>query len=797
MTFDSAQQVESIVWQLKMSDYLRSANRARINNLFNGFPPYTPEEVTANNININVNDLESTRLAHDARAQFYQGFLKPGAFFKCHLDNGPKHKRQMRSAIVTGELSKLMKRSLPYFETMRSKFALAVLHGISPCAFKNSYSWCPEPIAVDDVMVPANTLLVMNNLPFFAVWRSFTAPELVKLTQGIKVDPGWNKKMVKECLRYLDTQTQSLMSDNWPQVWSPEKAEERVKQSSGSYYLGDAVPTIKAWDVYYWDDAGDVQGWRRRMVLDAWSQPVLTNSVVTSNRIKELEGIAGDFLFNPGNKIWASDRSEIINWQFADLSAVAPFNYHSVRSIGFLLYAICHLQNRLRCRFNEAAFEHMMQLFRVKSEEDMQRVLKVDLINKGFVDPTVDFIKNEERHQVDTQLAEFALRQNQDLISRHASSYTPQGAPQTQGPEKTKFQVMTEVQAMTSLVSAAFLQAYTYQAVEYREIFRRFCKKDSRDPDVRTFQANCKRKGVPLDMLCPEYFDIEPERTMGAGNKTLEVAIANQLLAMRNLFDPEPQRDILRLATLSITDDPALAQSLVPEDPNPVTDAKLIASLAAGPLMMGLQVPIKTGINHIDYVETLLTDLSGLVKKYQNQVPPPEDIIGMNNMSQHIKQHIQVIAQDPNEKSRVKQYMDALSKMDNEIRAYAQRAQQQQQEQAAQNGNGQDAETQAKIKAMLITAEAKADAQREAHSQRTAERQIQFELEQQRKQKEWELEMQRDISLKGQEMIHTEHEHTQEMRHEVAKGRMEIAKEKAKAEAAKKTAAAKSKSKPT
>lgn len=769
MTFDNAQQVDSLVWQMKMADYIRSANRARIQNLFNGVPPYTEEEVMANNIGINVNDLESTRLSHDARSQFYQAFLKPGNYFNATLDSGPKHKRSIWSTIVTKEMNRMMKRSIPYFETMRSKFAMLVLHGIAPSAFRDSCHWCPDPIAVDDCMVPANVILTMRNLPFFATYRSFSVPELVKLTQGPKVDPGWNKKMVDACIEYIDSQSIALMNDNWPDIWSPEKAQERMKQSYGSYYLGDAVPTIKCWDVYFWNDSNKVQGWNRRIVLDSWSQPSMTNGTINMERVKfdgKLDKYRKNFLFNPGDRVWASKRESVINWQFADLSSTAPFYYHSVRSLGFLIYAMCHLQNRLRCRFNEAVMEQMMQLFRVKGSEDIQRVLKVDLINKGFIDENLQFIKTEERNTVDYNLAQLALRQNQDIIGRHASSYTPQIAPQSVGPEKTKYQVMQETQAMTSLVSAAFLQAYQYQIPEYREIFRRFCIHDSADPDCRTFQANCLRQGVPIEMLEADRWELEPERIMGAGNKTLEVTIAEQMLQARNLFDPEPQRDILRDYVLAITDDPARAERLVPENPNPVTDAVLIASLAMGTLLKGLQVPIKTGINHIEYAETLLEDLSMLVKKYQNQVPAPDDIVGMNNVAQHIQQHIQLIAQDPNEKQRVKQYGDVLGKLMNEIRAYAQRYQEQQRRAAEQNGGGQlDPETQAKIQAILINAQTKAKTTEEAHSQRTAQRQIQFEMDENRKQQEWEMEMRRGVAETTQELVHNERKNVQEVKH--------------------------------
>jgi hypothetical protein len=38
------------------------------------------------------------------------------------------------------------------------------------------------------------------------------------------------------------------------------------------------------------------------------------------------------------------------------------------------------------------------------------------------------------------------------------------------------------------------MQAYKYQQFEYREIFRRFCRANSRDPDVREFRVQCLKE---------------------------------------------------------------------------------------------------------------------------------------------------------------------------------------------------------------------------------------------------------------------------------------------------------------
>src|SRR5256885_3727428 len=167
---------------MRQADYPRGKNRALINDLFNGLPPYSEEERQSSGHKINVNFLEGTRIAHDARAQFYSAFLKPGNYFTCRTDGGTIHKRAKYNSVITKEINRVLKDSLPYFECFRSKFALDVLHGIGPAAFRDTDRWCPQPIGIEDVLIPANTLLTMENVPFFAIYRSYTAPELIKLT---------------------------------------------------------------------------------------------------------------------------------------------------------------------------------------------------------------------------------------------------------------------------------------------------------------------------------------------------------------------------------------------------------------------------------------------------------------------------------------------------------------------------------------------------------------------------------------------------------------------------------------
>jgi hypothetical protein len=746
MQFKQADEVSSICWQLREADYDRGLNRARINNLFNGWPPYSPQEVEENGVEINVNYLESTVIGHDARSQFYQAFLKPGNFFKLTTDMGPVHNRQKYSNIVTKEINKRMKRDLPYFETMRSKFANCVLHSPGPAVWADRDCPLPDAIGVEDLLVPANTHLTFKNLPFFCLLKSFTAPELIKLTRGKKRDPAWNVELVDDTLRWIDRETMALLGTNYAEIWSPEKLEERVK-GDGGFYMGDQVPTVDVFDFYYWSDEGGNEGWRRRMLIDDWSNPTYFGTPYgqgpreKSSRNEKLKFARNKWLYDPGSRKYADSREEIFSCQFADLSAVGPFRYHTARSLGFLMYAVCHLQNRMRCKFNESVMEALMMYFRVKSQEDVQRVLKTNLINRGFIDETLQFVPAADRFQVNAGLVQLGLSENSQIIQRNSSSYTQNTQQQRDRVEKTATQIQAEVASMSTLVSAALTQAYAYQNFEYIEIKRRFMRNSKTNAMVKDFRAACLRQGVPEKYLTPECWECEPDRVLSP-SKSMEMAIANWLMEHRDKFDPEPQREILRSAALAVTDDSAKADALVPEQPN-ISDSITSAQYAFGALMAGGPVSVKSGLNELDYIPALMASMAHVLQTVQVVgLPTTQELVGLNNTASHINEHIQILAQDKNNKAIVKGFSDQLGKMMNLVKALTQRFQEHNQ---SQNGNGKlDPETAAKVQSTMLLAQAKAQNTKTSHAQRTAQRQVQFELEQKRKDQQTAAEIARD-----------------------------------------------------
>lgn len=737
MDFQNAQQLDMLAQDLVWADWRRGINRALILSLANGNPPFTDEEAESAKVKTNVNDLTHTSLLHDARTQYANGFFQQGQYLTCRTDWAPKHKRDIYSRIIEAGANKPLLDSVQYFESLRSKFGLLVLHGIGPSVWKDSYSLIPKPISVADLLVPTNTELGFDNLPFIYLRKSFTAMELEKLTLSAKRDPGWNMELVKRCLKWVDQEMRGGLDSTYNQYYKPEKWEEESKQEAG-WYMADRVPTIDVFDIYAYVEstASQPAGWVRRIILDSWSNPGVSpgpNSSKPERRSDrgDLDTSSKDnFLFSSNSKPVAETWQNIVSVQYADLSAGFPAMHNSVRSLGWLTYAQCHIGNRLKCRFYDSVFEALMQYFQVSSMDDVQRAMKLELANTGFIDDTIQPVKAQDRWQPNSQLIELGLGQNAQDIASHSKSFTQNPDASNSRTEKTKFQYMAELQRMNALVAAGLNQAYTYQKFEDREIFRRLLIPGSKDPLVRRFRENCLRQGVPEKLLnSPEAWDVQHEKMMGQGNQTLEMMVAEELMKLAPGLDPEPQRVVKRNFVTSLTHNPQMAIELVPETPNQNPPAAQQAGWDATQMLKGIPVQPATGINHVEYCEAMLKILGERIQAGQKKggMVAPDELQGMKLMANSVAEHLKILEEDPSQKPVVKKLQDVLTKMGNMIRAFEQRlmaAAKKQQQQGQQNGDG--GKQAAKVAAPIIMAKTKAAIKAAEAKQKLAHKDAQF-----------------------------------------------------------------------
>lgn len=722
MKFADASAVRDVIDQMWQTDFTaHSFNRAKIDELFEGFPPYSDEESEINHYDTNINFLEAPGLAHKARSTWNNAMLKPGNFFTVTLDSGPKHKRGPWSHTITRAINRRMKACLSYVETIRATGAQVVIHGIGPVWWERSKCWRPDEVGIEDLLVPSGTRVKLNNLSYFAIYRRYTPEELFRMTHGKQVDPGWNMAVV---MKELERLASSIMrqTESYQDTMSPERLVKLYKANSGLLDT-DAVDTVDVWDFYHQDPDDEKGRWFRKMILNDTT-------------------FSGDkFLYNP-KRPFAGDLSQILHIQFADGANVAPFLYHTVRSLGFLLFGICHLQNETRCGFQDAVKRAMNEYFRVENAEDRARLQSVDLVNLGIVPPGLQFVPRDQRWQVDEALVLAALSQNRQLMSENAAAFV-QDVDQGSAKELTATEVMARLNNANALVSSLLSMAYTYEEFKDREIARRFTMKESGDKDIEGARLEMLKAGIPANFINVERWNIQVERTMGGGNKTLELAQAQSMLQIApQLENQQAAREIQRDYILAVTDDPDKADRWVPEGQGDITPSEHDAQLAVGALMNGAPVGIRQGIDHISYVEAMLLSMQSMAEDINTiGQPSPQQIIGLIACYKHVSQHIAIIAQDKEEKQRVKRYGDFLKPIMNQVKAWGQQLKEKEQAAQQQNGDG------GKAAAAMFAAQAKAKIGEFTTAKKEQRKDIQFAKEQQRKDAQTQFDARRQAHL--------------------------------------------------
>jgi hypothetical protein len=718
LEYDDARQLALLSDDLVFADWRRGQNRALILALANGDPP-------EGNFKTKFNPLTHTSLLHEARTQYANGFFQTGQFISARTDwtMGQPEKVDIWSRIVEREVNKPLIDSIPFYESLRSKFGLLCLHGIGPSAWRDSYSLIPKPLSVADLLVPMNTELGFENLPFLFIRKSLTGMELEKLVMSSKRDPGWNMPFVRSCLAWIDSQMRQGLDTTYFQYYRPEKWTEERKQMNGpGWYLSDRVPTIDVFDIYCYVEPTERNpgGWVRRMILDSWSNP--GNPPSSQPVRQERKGLdkthKGDFLFSSKGVPVADSWQNVVSVQYADLSAGFPAMHNAVRGLGWLAYALCHIEARMKCRIVDSTFEALLQYFRIRNSDMAQRTLKVELANQGFIDETIEFVKQQDRWQPPAQFIELGMGTIKADLDAHSKSFTAQPDAANARTEKTKFQYMAELQRVGSLVSAGINQAYRYQTAEDKEIFRRALLPNSKDPLARRVRENCLRQGVPEKLLnAQKAWDVQHERMTGQGNQTLELMTAQEILKLAQVMAPEKQQVAYRNYVTSMTHNPHMALEYFPEQQNQNPPAGEQARNDFATCLQGIEVPpVGPNINRMQYLAEFVKQLYTRCKAREKNggMVKPEELQGLGLAAKTANANLQILAKNKAAQKEVQMLSKALGEVMNLLKAFQQRlqeaakkAQAQQQQQNGDGGKTAAAIIGARTKAQIKAAEAK------------------------------------------------------------------------------------------
>lgn len=741
MNFSTPQRVIQTIRAGDRAEWTRGDNRVKINDAANCKPPLSAELAKKLGVKINVSWGELMVLLERARTQYRTAFNSSEHYFKVKLPVAPPEYQADWSEFITDTLNKIMKDSLKFFELGESRWTSTVTLGVGPTIWRdqgNKAKWCGDYVPVEDLRIPTDTTVDFENLGWFGVRHIYTPGELLKkaFADGSK----WNKKAVARILKNKKEINWDYAGLNYDIETQPEKYAELVRQD-GSWTVSDAMPGIPFWHFYFEDDADPdpaQQGWYMCIVPAEGT----------------IGGPQDEFLWRSDKPI-AKKRERIIQCQFGDLSAKAPFMYQAIRSLGFALLEPCHYTNLTRCRLLQHVHDNFNIWLRTTDPVEKARAQVQEFGNLGMLRSGISVVPQNERHQIDGGLVEQTMAQLKQLQNEASASYTQSIDTGTRR-EQTAFETSVKMQQVNSMMSGLLIKAFKYETYHYKEICRRFCLPLDQvdDEDISEFQQKCQQFGIPRQFLDVKLWEIEPVTPLGMGNPTIAQAAAQQLLGILPLLDPTAQQEAKHEIVLTITGDPRKASRWVPLGKGRgVTDGAAYAYAIFGTLMQGVPVPPKEGLPAQDQIQALLGMMAGKINMIEQTEGKanPDEVVGFNMVNDYVLGLVQQLQQDKQQKQFVKQTMDALGRLMNQVKALGERGQESRKSQD-QNGDGKMAETHAKIEGLMAITAAKVHAKQVADKQKQQQKAEQFVREQRRKDAETFAQIQRDNTQAKQEL---------------------------------------------
>lgn len=734
--FSSAKDVENVVKLMQDIENIRALDRSKVDDLFNGKRPYSPEEEEKYQIQINVNWQEGKRIMRDANAQLNSALIHQGTLFNCALEKGQVDKRDEWSQSFTANIHVPLQRGKSgrrHYFILKSRNASVCMHGVGVLLWPNDFKWMPRFVPMEDFLVPTETYCDFTNLRYFAVNVYLTPGELVEMTQGDRVSKGWNDKLVKQI---LDSQ-KKCYNEGVPSTWRDQpEAMKQVHAGNKGYYHSDAVPKIRCrW--FFYQEVDEPNKWYRCMTLrEAYGEAK----------------VGEDFLFDGTETPFADDVSEIVSVQYGDNNLVAPLKFHTVRGLGIDLYAPVETQNRLRCQFVQSVFEHMLMYFRINDPSDRDRLKNIALSQFGILPEGLQIVPQAERHQIDSGMVGDAMNQMRQIMQESSSSYL-QSLDNGSGNQMTAKEAQIRLNQATVMVSSMLQSLYLQETFYYEEIVRRFCNKSSADPEVEEFQKACKEDGIPEEFYKdPKAWRITPERVLGGGDQSQAQQEAGWLWQNATQFDPAVQPKLKRLVVSTMLRDPNKARELVPFSKVEGTDGVIAAENVFGTLMQGQTCVMRKGIDQQGYIETLLKMIGTIVQRIEStdNMGTTQDIVGMMNAIQNVGQHIMVFGQDKRQNQLVKQYGDIVGQLMNKIKGFAQRISQKQQSSMENQG---DPAAAAKAQTTVMLAATKIKIAEQTSAMKNRQHQIAFQLDETRKNMSLVGEMRREELAHNQQLF--------------------------------------------
>ena len=663
---------------LKTEDYHGEAKRrAIIQGMVDGNPPYRQaelDEMGLGNI-INVNFM-TMRANLDARASAgHELFVEVPNLIECKALAVTQNNPEVHHfcSILAEEFTDLLHNWDGFLPAMDLVWRDSDAYGVGFGVFENEWDWRIKAFRRGNLLIDAKASVEVDKNDFVMVRDEMSASEMFQLLQDEELarERGWNPKYMKELLVSVFIGGEKDNAEHGYQV-SAWEAIQQMARNNDSDFQQKQFEHVRIVHIYVKEVAGDQK-------ISHYIIPEMANH---------------DFFIYEGLDQY-DKMSNVVWW--------LPYNYGDgyLRSIrGVASYMVQHddLSNRFLCRVFDAGFMSSSLLLQPRTQMDLSKMQLMQYGVTTLVPPEASVVQSSFQPQIGQALqlrsvSEQVMKNNTGTYRQHNEAVGDNEVM------KTARQVMEESSKEARFEKAAIASRYTHLDKLYREIFRRVCSEEvltSTDivypggEEAQAFFKRCVDRGVPKEFIFDwkNKFRVSAYRSIGLGSLGAKYDITNQMLNVSGSLDEVGKRNVLRDWVAVRVGYGNSDKYVTTIDRDQITSNETsIAMLEFNDVEEGSQVVVGHDQLHKIHIMVFAERLAPIMQAAeQGQTQDPISAFQtMQLATQHIQQHLQILAQDPRHKdfvAEVVQFLQAAARVTQLLEQEAKRlikAQQQQQ----------------------------------------------------------------------------------------------------------------------
>lgn len=619
---------------LRKADEPNAVNRARVQAMFDGSPPYSELQLRQSGqaFRTNLNFGEGESFLETAMAAYVDLVNSVDPLVSIYTNFGEETQRREYAGIIAEEITRAL-RGWPRFNyeylNLCNHF---VAHGVGVSYFESELDWRWKSTGLGDILIPRQTPANEQDIEVAVARRKMPVHHLMRMVENEAeaAAAGWNVKEVKKAVQNACANLPGV--DNWEEL-------QRELKNNDLYSGGraDRVP-----------------------ILHFWVQE-FNGSV--SHYISLESGDNGGFLFSKPGRYKNIEEA----FTFFTYGVGTNGTYHGIRGLGYKIYPHVQISNRLRSQMTDSAMLASSLMLQPIDERAIENFAFSFFGPFAMLPPNMQYIEKAIPNL--GQAAVPMLDQLDRQLQVRTGNYSAVNSFNT-SKERTRYEVAAELEHVSKLSVTSLNLFYEPFTRLMREVVRRLTNPSYPEyapgyQEVKEFRTRVEERGVPLEALKEiDHAKTKVIRSVGNGSQAQRQVALQQLNELAGAFDEEGRHNLFRDQTAAIVGFDMADRYIQPSPGKRLPVDSKLAQLENNQLENGDPVEVFSGELHGAHIEQHLPALQQHFDAVEaGEEPLEEAVIKMLGIYEHTVAHVEFFSQDPGVQEQAAFYRQALQQI--------------------------------------------------------------------------------------------------------------------------------------